>query len=328
MALSIHGAGPFIPEILRRKGSPNLAIHHYHGDHRKPLDDPANWAAANPGLGRIKDRQTLADAAERVLQSPADQPDFLAHELNLPGSPAGELITSVETWRQCELLPDDPDFPARAGRVFVGIDLGSNKSFCSAAMYWPKTGRLEVLTACPDTPRLAKRAEQDAAGDVYVRAHAAGTLMVLSGVLTPVGPFLAAVRKHLSGEPVGAVGADGHRHGELAHHARDQGLTAPPWRRPVARGNGVRAVEDASGDIRAFQNAVDGGLIRTPPNELMIYAIGQSTIVRDGHGKAIKLLQARVKARIDSLQAAVIAVGLGTAAALRRQKRSGHIAVA
>ena len=30
LALTIHGGGPFVPEILARKGAPGLAIHHYH----------------------------------------------------------------------------------------------------------------------------------------------------------------------------------------------------------------------------------------------------------------------------------------------------------
>ena len=47
LAISIHGNGPFIGEILARKGAPNLAIHHYAGDPDKALDDPAN--------GRIPD---------------------------------------------------------------------------------------------------------------------------------------------------------------------------------------------------------------------------------------------------------------------------------
>ncbi len=171
VALTIHGSGPYVGEILARKGAPGLAIHHFAGDPDLPLDDPENWRRANPGLGTIKALEYMRDEAARVIVTPSDQAAFLAHDLNLPGTPSGELITSVESWRQCETPPDD--LPARDGPCCIGIDLGAHRSFTSAAMYWPATGRLEVLTACPDTPGLAARARHDAAGG-YCQVEADG----------------------------------------------------------------------------------------------------------------------------------------------------------
>ena len=144
----------------------------------------------------------MADEAARVIATPSDQAAYLAHDLNLPGTPSGELIVSIPGWRGCETPPGD--LPAREGSCCVGLDLGAHRSFTSAAMYWgrscpPASGRLEVLTACPDTPGLAARARHDAAGALYERAAADGVLWVLSGRLTPVGPFLAKLRAHLAG---------------------------------------------------------------------------------------------------------------------------------
>ena len=191
-------------------------------------------------------------------------------------------------------------------------------------MYWPQSGRLEVLTACPDTPGLAARARADAAGELYARAAADGALLVLSGRLTPIGPFLHRLRAHLAGTAVGAVGCDRERHPELLHHMADQGLA---WR-PVWRGAGARAAEDAANDIRAFQRAVEGATLRTPSNVLMVAAIGQSHLVRDADGAPGRIRQSRARARIDSLQAAVISIGLGESALLRRRVRTGKVSVA
>ena len=320
LSLSIHGSGPFVGEILSRKGAPGLAIHHYHGDPDATLDDPKNWRAANPGLGSIKTVEYMRGEARRVLDTPSDQKLFEAADLNLPGELARERVTSFAAWRQCTVAAGE--LPARSGRCFVGIDLGGNRSFTSAAMYWPSTGRLEVLTACPDVPSLAARARADAAGGVYERAHRDGSLMVLSGRLTPVGPFLARLRAHLAGAPVGAVGCDHERAQELLHHLEDQGLG---WR-PVWRGSGTRAAEDGANDIRGFQRAVEGGKLRTPANGLMLYALRHSFLLRDADGNPVKVRQVRQRARIDSLQAALIAVGLGESALLRRRKRSLHVA--
>ena len=320
VALTIHGPGPFVPEILAREGAPGLAIHHYAGDPDLALDDPENWRRANPGLGTIKATSYMRDEAARVIATPSDQALYRAADLNLPGAAAGELIASVESWRQCEAPPDA--LPARAGRCYVGLDLGATKSFTSGAAYWPDSGRLEVVTACGDTPGLAARARHDAAGGLYERAAADGALLVLAGRLTPVGPFLGRLRVLLAGESVAAVGCDRFRHAELAQHLTDQGLG---WR-PVWRGAGAHAVEDGASDIRSYQRAVEGGTLRTAPNLLLVSAIGEATIVRDAEGRPVALRQARQRARIDPLQAAVIAVGLGEAD--RRTARPSRVYVA
>ena len=319
VALTIHGPGPFVPEILARAGSPGLAVHHFAADPDLAIDDPENWAKANPGLGTIKAVSYMRDEAARVLQTPSDQASFRAHDLNLPGRPRGELIASVESWRRAETAPDD--LPPRSGPCFVGLDLGGHKSFTSAACYWP-SGRLEVLTACGDVPALAARARKDGAGSLYDRAAAAGVLLVLSGRLTPVGPFLARLKAHLAGVHVAAAGADRFRHPELRQHLADQGLA---WRL-VWRGGGIKSAHDAAHDIRSFQLAVDGGTLRTAPNLMLAHAIGNATVVRDGDGHAVKLAQATIRRRIDPLQASVIALGLGFAA--RRKPAAGKVWIA
>lgn len=55
-------------------------------------------------------------------------------------------------------------------------------------------------------------------------------------------------------------------------------------------------------------------------------AIGEATVIRDAEGRAVALRQARTRARIDPLQSAVIAVGLGEAA--RRPQRPAKVYVA
>ncbi len=303
LSLSIHGSGPFIDEILQRAGAPGLAIHHYHGDPDLALDDPANWKKANPGLSTgIVTVETLQDESARVLDTPSDQAYFRAHHLNLPGEPAGELIASLESWRHCET----DDLPDRAGPCYLGIDLGATRSFTSAAAYWPESGRLDTWSACGTDPALPVRSRSDGVGSLYERAHVAGDLWLLAGRITPVGAFLGRLRPALAGESIKAIGCDRFRHAELLACLADHGLR---WR-PVWRGTGVRATEDAVNDIRRFQRAVEGRRLRVKPNLLLLHAMGESHIVRDATGRAIAIRKARQRSRIDSLQAAVIAVGL------------------
>ena len=320
VALSIVGSGPFVPETLERRDSQHLAVHEYVADPDLPIDSEAAWQQANPGYGTIKMPSYFREQVDRVLATPADEQDFVAHDLNRPGQTTGELLCSLAQWKDCEAAPDE--LPPRRGPVYVGIDVGDVASFTSTAAYWPDSHRLEVNTACPDVPDLAKRARSDAAGSLYEVARRDNCLWPLSGRLTPLRPFLERIRERLAGEHVVAVGADRRRAPELMQHVTDLQLR---WR-PVWRGGGLRSVEDAAHDIRSFQRAVAGGAIKTAPNVLVVAGIGHATVLRDGHGSPTGLKQSTVRRRIDTIQAAVIALGL---AALRpRRQRSGHVAVA
>lgn len=150
IALSVHGDGPFIPEILERRGERGLAVHLYQADPDLPVDSPDAWRQSNPGLSVVKSLDYMRRESRRVLVSTSDQPSFRALDLNLPGAPAAELVCTPDQWRRCEVPVES--LPPRDGPVVVGIDLGMDQSFTSAGLYWPATGRFEVRTACPDQP--------------------------------------------------------------------------------------------------------------------------------------------------------------------------------
>ena len=320
ISLSVFGDGPFIPEIVERRGERGLAVHLYQSDPDLPVDSPEAWRQSNPGLGVVKSRAYMARESRRVLVSTSDQPSFRALDLNLPGAPAAELITTPEQWRCCEVPVES--LPPRDGPVAVGIDLGMDQSFTSAGLFWPATGRFEVRTACPDRPALAKRAKRDGAGAVYERAVERGDLWPLSGIVTPVPGFLSRLAGDLAGCRVAAVGCDRFRHHELVRVLGDLGLA---WR-PVWRGSGLRAGEHMDADVRAFQRGVATGAIRTPRNLMMAYSLSQAKVVRDGQGHVVHLKGIRQRARIDPVQASVIAAGLGES--FKARKSTGKVWIA
>ena len=84
LSLSVFGSGPFVPEILARRGDPALAVHLHQPDERAALDDESAWRAANPGLAcGIKSISYMRDEARRVAVSVADQSSFRALDMNL-----------------------------------------------------------------------------------------------------------------------------------------------------------------------------------------------------------------------------------------------------
>ena len=305
VSLSIHGAGPFVPEILAREGSPGLAIHHYAADPDRALNDPVAWAQANPGIkAGIKSVDYMKSEAARVLLTPADQPHFLAHDLNLPQSPTRELLIPMSAWRECVVA----DLPERSGPCCVGFDLGGTSSMTAAAAYWPAAGRLEVYGAFPADPDLKERGRADGVGDRYLQMHDRGEIEIHAGKVTPVARFLAGFARRLEGEKVIAAGADRYRRGEAVQALDEAGVLWPM----IWRGQGASTTADGSHDVRAFQRRALSGEVVAAESLLMASALRDSEIRYDSGGNPA-LEKGRHRGRIDACSAAVIAVGLAEA---------------
>ena len=314
IALSVWGDSPFIPEIVERKDDPAVAVHLYRADEKSALDDEDAWAAANPGIeAGIKSLSYMRDEARRVIATPADQADFRAYDMNLPGSPSREMICSVVDWREC--LSDEGDLPPREGRAFVGFDLGGSASMTALVAVWGN-GRMEVFAAFPDSPiSLRERGMADGCGNLYQLAFESGELWTYSGRIVPAGEFLKDCAEKLEGSRVAVAGFDRYRKAEALQVLESARVG---WRFEM-RGAGASAVADGSHDVRAFQRAVLKREFSVRRSLILTSAISESMIDRDPRGNPA-LSKRKANARIDALSAAVIAAGLRSKNASRKTR--------
>ena len=302
VSLSIRGDGPFIPEILARRGDPDLAVHLYESDPKKPLDSESNWRASNPGLGTIKSLDYMKRESRRVLATPADESSFRAQDLNQAISASRAMIVGLGDYLAC--VTDK--LPSRTKRAVVGFDLGGSSSMTAASvMFLPDEAggpvRLEVWGAFPDEPDLKARSKADS--EDYGVMVDRGELQLYAGRVTPVAQFLQDLAVRLDGVHVFAVGADRYRKAEALQAIDSAGVRWPIfW-----RGQGASATADGSHDVRAFQKLVLSGRLRLAESLLMASAIKASTIRFDPLGNPSLH---KAGGRIDALSAAVIAAGL------------------
>ena len=319
LALSVHGDGPFVPEILERKGAPGLAVHHYAAWEGCELDDEAAWDAANPGIkAGIKSISYMASEAARVAVTRSDESSFRTLDLNMPCSPGSEMIFSLAEWQQCVVSEDD--LPPRTGQCCVGFDLGGSSSMTALAVIWPDSCRLEVWGAFPGTPALKERARVD--GARYELMAERDELKVYAGRITPVSEFLRDCAARLAGARVTAAGSDRYRKAEAM-----QALDGAELRWPMTwRGVGASAKADGSHDVRSLQRLVLTRKLRTRETLLLADAIKASVIRRDGAGNPA-LDQGTKQGRIDALSATVIAAGLAEIQGMkpRRSWRPGGL---
>ena len=301
VAISVIGDSPLSREMIARASDAAVAVHVHQAPKDCALDDEAAWALANPALGTIKSRAYMADMARRAAASPYDQAAFRSYDLNQPGAPEAEHIVSADRWEAVMVQPR----PERSGPCFVGLDIGGSASLTAAALYWPESGRLETYGACGDVPDPVARGEADGVGGRYAQMVEAGELRTWPGRVTPAGPFIHWIAELLAGaQPEGAL-ADRYRRAEIEDALAAAGVAWPmEWR---AQGAG----KDGSADIRAFQRAVLSGALRPGESLLLLSAIMESRIRYDDNGNPA-LDKRRGRGRIDSLSAAVLAVGAGS----------------
>ena len=152
MSLSVRGSGPFVEEILARRGESGLAIHLHAAPEGCALDDPEAHKLANPGLGIIKSYSYMEKQATRAISTPADQSFFRAHDLNQKQDPSKEMVCSPDDWAAC-VVPADK-LPARSGPCFLGFDAGGSSSMTAASIWFPESKRLEIYAAFPSDPEF------------------------------------------------------------------------------------------------------------------------------------------------------------------------------
>ena len=294
LSLSVRGTSPFIPEILERRGDPALAIHEYVAPDDCAIDDPAAWAAANPGIAcGIKQASYMEDEARRVAITTSDEASFRAFDLNQSVEAVKEMVCTVSDLTACFV----DELPEERGPCFVSYDVGEAGSGTAACSYWPETGALRSWLAFGDVPSLTERGKRDGAD--YLAMQRRGELRTYPGRTVPIKAFVDDVRADLAGANVRGAVADAYRSAEL--------LDCVPWPLTIVRsGTGP----DGSQAVRAFQSAVLTKRLQLTPNMSLSSAIKESTIRRDGNGNPA-IDRARSHGRIDVLSAAVLAVGAG-----------------
>ena len=303
--ISVRGDSPLFAEVL---GNPATVAHVYAAPEGSAIDDESAWAAANPGLGTIKQVAYMRAEIERIRGAPGDEPSFRAFDLNLNLDPTREMICSPDDLRRC--FTEDP--PAREGPTYLGFDFGEATSSTAAAAIWPATGRLETWMAFGDVPPLAERGKRDSAP--YVAMAARGELRTYPGRIVRPEEFLSDLQTDLAECKVRSAAADSYKDSEVRDFLD---RAAVRWHIDFRR---VGAGKDGGRDVRAFQRLVHQRKLVLGENLALVTAISKSTLRRDGNGNP-GLDKASARGRIDVLSAAVIAAGLAESAFDRPPRR-------
>lgn len=327
-----RGTGHWFSDMLDKAGAGIYVQAHW-----APDDDDDKWPVfgmnsvreANP-LYRYSQalRREIARARENARVQGGDKmASWNSYYLNrgTPDVVGRERIVDLDTWTKSVEM-QEPPMPK--GPVCVGVDLGGSTSMTAAALYWPECGLLRTVGAFPSVPSLSERGAKDGVGPRYERMHRRKEIVVYPGKVTPVTAFIWQLHQMLAGSTVIRVVADRFRKAEFEQALAEAGIGAvlcdgpkldphkaekeadkvddgrwPIVFRPVGGG------PDGAMDVRAFQVEVYENHLKTCPSLMLRSAITESVVDhKDGNPYLDK---ARLRSRIDALQAAVLAVGAG-----------------
>ena len=243
----------------------------------RPDDPPfrrTTWKRANPGLDHLPDLEdVIRQEADDAKRDPDALQMFRALRLNQGvGDVRRSVLIDGDTWASAErdALPD------MQGRYALGLDLGQNAAMSAAAAFFPDTGRLEAVAAFPEYPSLATRGLADGVGNLYVKMHAKGELIIAGRRVSDIGALL---RECLTrwGVP-GIIVADRWRESELREHLERVDF---PLTGLTVRGQGYR---DGGEDVRLFRKAVLDGKVAPEKSLLLRAALLEARTVADTAG--------------------------------------------
>ena len=311
LSMSAYGYGPYIPEIMERSGvDPGLVAHLYQCDPNAALDDQDAWRASNPALGRVKAMSYMISESRRVQISTKDQAAFRALDMNQLAQPDTETLVPADAWLRC--VTDDPPDPS--GDCFVGFDCGGSQSMTSAAVFYVKTGLLEVIGGFPAEPDLRTRGQADNAN--YVEMQKRGELIVAGEFTTDLEPIIKHVADRLRQYQCRVIGAcaDKYRDTEVIEAMHSAKVAwKMDWRRT---GSGPHGIED----VRFFRKAVLDRAVKSGPSQLMLEAIRGSVVRYDEQNNPV-LNKRKANSRIDALSASILAVGAAYRAAAKPKRK-------
>ena len=274
--------GTWWPALLDGGSGPGTHVTVLAAPDNAPWDAWPTIRACNPLILRNPSlRKTILrerDEARRAGGSSLRR-SFEAYRLNRLLQPSQEMLCEVSEWQAVERR----EVPPRVGRPFVGLDLGSSRSWSAAWAIWPN-GRSECWAVCPGIPGLAARERQDAQPrGLYQRLAESGALIVDEGLRVSRPETLISHLLAVGVEPEFIL---------CDRFMLPQLRDAVAGRWPIqAR---VTRWSDATEDIMAFRQLVKDGPLSIAPESRALAAasLAQAAVASDDQG-SVRLQKAR-----------------------------------
>jgi phage terminase large subunit-like protein len=289
---------------------PSIVCHLHAAKEDCDLDDEAQWAKANPALGKFRNREDLVTAVSKAKRMPAEEPKVRNLFLNQRVAPHASLISRAE-WMACagkvELVDQE--------EVYLALDLSSVVDL-TALVVGTLTDPFRIVPFFwKPGEHLTEHANRDFGGGThrYQQWANAGHLRVIPGkTIDPgvIAQFIAELTKRYK---VKGLVYDRWRINDLLREFDRCGLQA--YEDTGKGGDGLRMVpwgqgfRDMAPSIDALELAIIERKLVHPNNPVLNWNMANAVATMDPAGNR-KLDKDKARFRIDGASALAMLCGL------------------
>ena len=222
---------------------------------------------------------------------------FLSYRLNRPAGDESAVLLTVTDWERVIAR----EVPERAGRPFVGVDLGGGRAWSAAVALYPN-GRVEARAVAPGIPDLEEQERRDRVpAGTYQELYDAGYLEIAEGLRVQPPAALWDTIRLTWGHPLLVV-LDRFRLAEFQDATGNKVRLEPR----------VSRWSEAAFDIRALrQMALDGPLaVDVDSRALLATSLSRAMVKSDDQGNTrLQKNGTNNTSRDDVAQGLVLAAG-------------------
>lgn len=267
-------------------------------DKDDPIDDPATWAKANPGIGISVGEDYLRKEAERAKTMPAYENTFRRLHLNQWTEQVTRWLRMTD-WDECRA---EFSFADLAGRTcYAGLDLAKVNDLTALSLYFPPIAadekpKLVWFFWCP-ADDIAGRTRRDRVPYEVWRRD--GLITATEGNATDFD-FVEARIVELAGQVViKELAYDRTFAGEIIQHLQEEGLNL------VEFGQGFLSMAAPTAEL---ERLVIGQLVEHDGNPIARWNASNVAVRQDPAGNK-KPDKEKSTERIDGIVASIMAIG-------------------
>jgi phage terminase large subunit-like protein len=287
----------------KSSGDRQIVCHVHAADPDAALDDPKAWEAANPALGKFRDRGDVERQAAEAIRMPSAEATFRNLTLNQRVTVFNPFI-SRDVWKANGGVPDDAAFVY--GEVWGGLDLSETTDLCSLELTALHEGCWHVRSLFWMAEDLvADRARTDRVPyDAWAKA---GLLNTTPGKSIDYEWVAKDIARACDGLPMRGIAFDRYRMKLLQPHMDRLEITIPL----IEFGQGYISMSPA---VQALETELLHERIRHGNHQVLTMCAANAVVIRDPAGNR-KLDKSKSTGRIDGMVALCMAVGAATMAA-------------
>ena len=284
----------------KSEGDPHTVCHVYAADADCKIDDPEQWAKANPALGKFRDLGEMKRMADKADRMPSFENTFRNLNLNQRVESRSPFI-SRSVWQENNGEPSVLD----GRKVWIGLDLSSVQDL-TAMVAVACEGDMTDVEATHWLPgeSVMERAKQDRVPyDVWKRD---GKLKTCPGKAIRYEFVAHEIKAMFDRCDVQAVAFDRWNMSHLIPWLERAGLTPEQLEKFVEFGQGFRSISPA---MNSLETMLLDGKMRHGGDPVLTMCAANAVAQQDPAGNR-KLAKDRSSGRIDGMVALVMAVGV------------------